>query len=131
MMHALYRENIMTPESTRALSVVEIATFIRDDFIRIDGAFSRDTAAQARSVLWRATGWDPDDRSTWTRPVIRLNQFGQHPFRAAANTPILDRAFDQLVGQLSSAFSVPRFVQTNIATTRRTKGKTAPDSSMA
>jgi hypothetical protein len=30
--------------------------------------------------------------------VIRLNQYGQEPFVQAANTPVLHRAFDQLVG---------------------------------
>lgn len=30
--------------------------------------------------------------------MIRLDQFGQPPFREAANTPVLHRAFDQLVG---------------------------------
>nr|WP_298728354.1 phytanoyl-CoA dioxygenase family protein [uncultured Steroidobacter sp.] len=88
----------MSLESRSELSAAEIASFIRDGFVRLDGAFSRETAEQARSILWRATGCDPDDRSTWTRPVIRLDQFGHAPFREAANTPILLRAFDQLVG---------------------------------
>jgi hypothetical protein len=82
-----------------ALSAAEISSFIRDGFIRLDQAFSRQTAEQARAILWKATECDPDDRSTWTRPVIRLGQFGQPPFREAANTPVLHRTFDQLVGQ--------------------------------
>jgi Phytanoyl-CoA dioxygenase (PhyH) len=81
-----------------ALSAAEITSFIRDGFIRLDHAFSKQTAEEARAILWRATGCDPDDPSTWTRPVIRLDQFGQPPFREAANTPVLHRAFDQLVG---------------------------------
>jgi hypothetical protein len=80
------------------LSATAIDSFIRDGFVRLNHAFSRDLAAQARTILWRATGCDPEDRSTWTRPVIRLDQFGQAPFREAANTPLLHRAFDQLVG---------------------------------
>lgn len=89
----------MPIETAAALSAAEISSFIRDGFVRLDRAFSRETAAQARAILWRATGCDPDDRSTWTRPVIRLDQFGQAPFREAVNTPILHRAFDQLVGE--------------------------------
>lgn len=81
-----------------ALSDEKICSFIRDGFVRLEQAFSRQTAEQAREILWRATGCDPDDRSTWTQPVIRLGQFGQAPFREAANTPVLHRAFDQLVG---------------------------------
>jgi hypothetical protein len=81
-----------------ALSADQIASFIRDGFVRIDNAFSKQTAEQARSILWQATGCDPSDRSTWTRPVIRLGHFTQTPFREAANTGCLQKAFDQLVG---------------------------------
>lgn len=80
------------------LSADDIAMFVRDGFVRIDGAFDSQTAQRARLILWRATGCDPDDPSTWTRPVVRLDQFSQAPFREAANTPRLHVAFDQLVG---------------------------------
>lgn len=89
----------MRLESESVLSAAEITSFIREGFVRLDRAFSRQTAEQARAILWRATGCDPDDRSTWTQPVIRLDQFGQAPFREAANTQVLHRAFDQLVGR--------------------------------
>lgn len=88
----------MQAAPTPALSAAEIDTFIRDGFVRIDAAFSRSTAEAARSILWRATGCTPQDRASWTRPVIRLGQFGQSPFREAANAPVLRTAFDQLVG---------------------------------
>jgi hypothetical protein len=88
----------MQSEPTGALSAADVDTFIRDGFVRIDGAFSKETAEQGRAILWKATGCDPDDRSTWTRPVVRLDLFGQPPFRKAANTPLLHSAFDQLVG---------------------------------
>lgn len=81
-----------------ALNAADIASFIRDGFVRLDQAFSGQNAAEARQILWHAKGCDPNDRSTWTQPVIRLGQFGQTPFREAANTPTLQRAFDQLVG---------------------------------
>jgi len=71
---------------------------MRDGLVRIDEAFSEHIAEQARAILWEATGCDPDDRSSWTRPVVRLNQFSQAPFQEAANTPKLRTAFDQLVG---------------------------------
>lgn len=88
----------MPIHSEPALSADDIALFVRDGFVRIDGAFSSLTAEQARSILWKATGCDPDNRSTWIRPVVRLDQFSQAPFREAANTPKLHKAFDQLVG---------------------------------
>ena len=73
--------------------------FVRDGFVRIDDAFPTEVAAEGRAILWRDTGCDPDDRSTWTRPVIRLGDYPQEPFRAAANTAVLQGAFDELVGR--------------------------------
>ena len=75
-----------------------IEQFIADGFVRLDEAFPRAFADEARRILWKATGCDPDDRSTWTKPVIRLGMFTQPPFVDAANTPRLHAAYDQLVG---------------------------------
>lgn len=69
-----------------------------DGYVRIDNAFPADVAAECRRILWADTGCDPDDPATWTRPVIRLGNYTQPPFVAAANTPLLHAAFDQLVG---------------------------------
>jgi hypothetical protein len=85
-------------EPQRALDAAAITSFINDGFVRIDGAFPRKLAEEARAILWRDTGCDPHDRGTWTRPVVRLGHYGQPPFRAAANGPLLHAAFDQLVG---------------------------------
>ena len=81
------------------LTPAQIEQFITDGFVRIDRAFAREHADAARAILWKATGCDPDDPATWTQPVIRLGMFTQPPFVAAANTPRLHAAFDQLVGQ--------------------------------
>jgi hypothetical protein len=89
----------MPVEPSRSLDEEDIASFIRDGFVRLDEAFSKEVAEQTRAILWRASGCDPDDPATWTQPVVRLDQFAQMPFREAANTPVLHRAFDQLVGQ--------------------------------
>lgn len=88
----------MQSEPLRALSDADIHAFVLNGFVRLDDAFSKRLAEQARSVLWEAAGCDPHDRSTWNSPVIRLGQFAQSPFREAANTPLLHSAFDQLVG---------------------------------
>jgi hypothetical protein len=48
--------------------------------------------------LWEASGCDPDDPSTWTKPVIRLGGIATPPFREAPNTETLHEAYDQLVG---------------------------------
>lgn len=86
------------PETARALSAVEIDSFIADGFVRLDGAFPAALADEARAILWRDMGLDPDDPAGWTRPVVRLGHYAEAPFRAAANTPALHAAFDRLVG---------------------------------
>ena len=86
------------PAIAPALSQAQLEQFISDGFIRINNAFSRALADEARAILWADTGCTPDDPSTWTRPVIRLHEYAHPPFRAAANTPVLHQAFDQLVG---------------------------------
>lgn len=86
------------PDTTHALSTAQLASFVADGFARIDNAFSREIAEEGRTILWRETGCDPNDRTTWTRPVIRLGGYSDRPFRDAANTPVLHAAYDQLTG---------------------------------
>jgi hypothetical protein len=76
----------------------QIDAFITEGFIRLDRAFPRRLADEAREILWRDLGIDRTNPSTWTEPLVRLGQYGQRPFAEAANTPVLHRAFDQLVG---------------------------------
>jgi hypothetical protein len=87
------------PEPVRALSDVQIQRFIQDGFIRVDRAFPRELADECRAILWRDTGCDLHDPTTWTKPVIRLGGDAQEPFLKAQSTPVLHAAFDQLVGK--------------------------------
>lgn len=80
------------------LSRGQVEQFIQQGFIKVEAAFSREIAAEARALLWQLTGCDPQDPSTWTLPVVRLGDCAQEPFRAAVNTGALHAAFDQLVG---------------------------------
>src|ERR1700758_3964820 len=82
----------------RVLSDAEKEQFVRDGFVKFENAFPSEIAAEACAILWRAVDCDPGDRTTWTRPVIRLGDFAQDPFRQAANTAALCNAFDELVG---------------------------------
>ncbi len=92
-------DDALAPYSkARRLSDSQLQQFIRDGFVRIDAAFPRYLADQGRAILWPETGCDEADPTTWTKPVIRLGGYGQEPFVRAANTPVLHRAFDQLVG---------------------------------
>lgn len=81
------------------LTTPQVNQFIEDGFLKIEGAFSKDIATAATEILWKDTGCDPNDPTTWTRPVIRLGDYAQEPFRLAANTAKLHSAFDQLAGK--------------------------------
>jgi hypothetical protein len=90
--------SIVVHEQPRELTATEIRHFIEHGFVRIERAFPPELAAAARTILWRDTGCNPEDPSTWTKPVVRLGFYSQPAFVAAANSVTLRRAFDQLVG---------------------------------
>lgn len=81
------------------LTKFQISSFINDGFIKLDNAFPTAIADECRSILWKASGCDPDNPETWTQPVIRIGELALEPFKKAANTPALTNAFDQLVGK--------------------------------
>jgi hypothetical protein len=87
------------PNHSPALTAAQIDQFIADGYVRVDDAFPTALADAGRAILWKDTGCNPDDPATWTKPVIRLGQYTQPPFREAANTPRLHSAFDQLAGE--------------------------------
>jgi hypothetical protein len=81
------------------LADAHIRDFINDGFVRVDDAFPRDVAGACCAILWRDTGCDPNNRATWTRPVVCLGDRDQAPFVAAANAPRLRAALNQIVGK--------------------------------
>lgn len=72
--------------------------FLHEGFVKIDNAFDRQVAEHARTLLWQKSGCDPADPATWDRPVIRIGDCSEEPFRIAASTPMLHQAFNRLVG---------------------------------
>lgn len=80
------------------LTPLEIEQFITDGFVKLPGAFSRDTAAECREILWHDLGLLPDRPDEWKEPVLRLGMYRQAPFRQALGSPRLHGALDQLVG---------------------------------
>jgi hypothetical protein len=80
------------------LDDAQIERFVADGFVRVEGAFTRETAEECLDVMWPDTGFVRDDPSSWTSPIVRLGGYGQEPFRRAATMPVLHQAFDQLVG---------------------------------
>ncbi|MFE7045393.1 phytanoyl-CoA dioxygenase, partial [Streptomyces atratus] len=85
--------------SESVISDDDVSEFVDKGFLRVEGAFSRDLAAECREIMWRDVDGEPDDPTTWKSPVVRLGAYGQEPFRAAANTSRLHAAFDALVGE--------------------------------
>jgi len=83
---------------TRALSDAQIRDFISNGFVKIAQAFPKALAEDARRILWRDLGLDPHRPKSWTRPVVRLGMYVDKPFVAAANSPALIAAYDQLAG---------------------------------
>lgn len=77
----------------------QIKSFIDDGFVKIENAFSRELAMRCQQELWAQIGLSPDKPETWTAPVIRVASMATAPFIEAANTPSLDKAYDQLVGE--------------------------------
>jgi hypothetical protein len=79
----------------------ELDSFVRDGFVRLDGAVPREIAdACAATVLdaLRVQGVDGDDPSTWTLPVVRLMCPESPAFAAAGTQAPLWQAYDQLIG---------------------------------
>ncbi|MEU3521497.1 phytanoyl-CoA dioxygenase family protein [Streptomyces sp. NPDC006654] len=76
-----------------------VERFLTDGFVKIEGAFPPRVAEDCARLLWRETGYDPEDPGTWRDPVVWVGDMAQGPFAAAANSPALHRAFDLLVGE--------------------------------
>lgn len=81
------------------LTKEQIELFITNGYVRVEQAFSRELADRCRKILWADTGCNPNDRSTWKKPVVWLPDHSEPPFVQAANTRKLRTAFDQLVGK--------------------------------
>jgi len=78
--------------------MLDTARFISDGFVKIDGAFDRDLGLRCQDQLWRRTGLDPADRTSWTESLVRVTAMATPEFTASANTDALVAAFDALVG---------------------------------
>ncbi|MGW7254426.1 phytanoyl-CoA dioxygenase family protein [Streptomyces sp. NPDC054834] len=76
-----------------------VERFLEDGFVKIEGAFPARVAEDGARLLWKETGYDPEDPSTWKDPVHWVLAMAQGPFAAAANSPALHEAFDLLVGE--------------------------------
>jgi len=81
------------------LSRDQIEQFIHDGFVKLEDAFSRETAEGCCDIIWRGLGLAPGNLEHWTQPVLRLTAPSLPPFQEAAASPRLAAALDQLVGR--------------------------------
>jgi hypothetical protein len=56
----------------RTLADSDIEHFLRKGYVKIEGAFSREIAAEWSANCFRRLGYDPADRSTWAEPRIHM-----------------------------------------------------------
>jgi len=77
----------------------QVQSFIDEGFVQIENAFSADLARQCRDELWAEIGLSPYQPKQWVQPVVRVGFKSSLPFIRAANTPRLNQAYDQLVGE--------------------------------
>ncbi|WP_328858653.1 phytanoyl-CoA dioxygenase family protein [Williamsia herbipolensis] len=81
------------------LSERELETFARDGYVVIRGAVDRATIDDCRAQLWDLLDESPDDPTSWTEPVRRVDSPMTPSFAAAARASALTEAYDQLVGR--------------------------------
>jgi Phytanoyl-CoA dioxygenase (PhyH) len=78
-----------------------VESFIRDGFVALPGAVPPAVVEDCRREiddLLRAEGVDPDDRTTWTSPVVRLACPTTDAFASAGTQPVLWSFYDVLLG---------------------------------
>jgi hypothetical protein len=79
----------------------EIEEFERSGFLLLRGAIPPDVVAACRADIataLREEGVDLDDRTTWSRPVVRIPTPMTEAFRAAGGQPIFASVADDLLG---------------------------------
>ncbi|PRC41998.1 mitomycin antibiotics/polyketide fumonisin biosynthesis protein [Mycobacterium sp. ITM-2017-0098] len=79
--------------------MVDVDTFVRDGFVKIERAAPRAVADDAREMLWQQLGLSPDHPASWTQPVVWATDLtGTGPFGEIVRSPRLGGALDQICG---------------------------------
>lgn len=92
----------MTVTNTKVLSATDVEQFIELGWVRVPQAFNRRDALKAQDVLWQQVekrDVKRDDKSTWTKPMIQINETYDTPEFRACDTERLSDAIEDLVGE--------------------------------
>src|SRR5690349_7876022 len=85
----------------RVLTDPDIEQFTERGYVRLEAAFPRADALRAQEDLWEQLAKrdvQKDDPSTWTQPMIRMNETFDTPAFRACKTERLKNAVEDLVG---------------------------------
>lgn len=85
----------------KVLSGTDIEQFMEHGWVRVPLAYSRKAALAAQEVLWEQVekrGAIRSDPSTWTQPMIQINENYDTPEFRACDTERLSDAIEDLVG---------------------------------
>lgn len=115
------------------LSDDDLRAYHRDGFVRLAEAFPRDLARHCRDLMWAQLPEDPDDPSTWTRPVAHIFSQTDPAFVEAATSPRWVEAIVQVAGPdaeatpwMGGTFAVLSRSRTILVTTAATSTAAIP-----
>lgn len=76
----------------------QIDTFVNDGIVVLRDTIPRELAEPIIARVWQMLGMRADDRSTWTKPYVHLQDVMKSPDVDLVYTPELIGAFDDLMG---------------------------------
>ena len=79
---------------------LDVEGFVRDGYVAVRGAFDPAVAVACREMIWGALGERgvrEDDPATWP-PLVHIDSLGGGLLDAAATSPALTAAYDELIG---------------------------------
>jgi hypothetical protein len=85
----------------RVLSAKQIEQFMELGWVKVEEAFSRETALSCQRFLWeklREKGVLQEDSSTWTQPIIYIQEAYRSPEFDRCNTARMADAIEDLIG---------------------------------
>lgn len=86
----------------KVLTEAEIEQFMELGWIKVEEAFSRADALACQDYLWeriKPRGVEKDDRSTWTQPMLWVQEAYRSPEFDKSNTQRLADAIEDLIGE--------------------------------